>query len=161
MFMRRLRSLSSFTSAMFTQRKMFSSSLAISAARVELTGTTLATTWAYSACAARPLGGFSRRQPWEFVRVQIACYLDLRAREKTPERNRRECPRWPDRMRLGSACRSLPELEAQVPLLCLDKWLIPALRAALFEDSAQSTPLSAGRRKDPVPAARLAAWARK
>src|SRR2546430_2389989 len=58
MFIRRLSCLSSLTSAMFTQRKMFSSSLAISAARVELTGTTRATTCAYSACAARPLGGF-------------------------------------------------------------------------------------------------------
>ena len=59
MFIRRLSCLSSLTSAMFTQRKMFSSSLAISAARVELTGTTRATTCAYSACAARPLGGFN------------------------------------------------------------------------------------------------------
>ena len=40
--MRALSIFSSFTSAMLTQRKMFSSSLAISAARVVLTGTTLA-----------------------------------------------------------------------------------------------------------------------
>ena len=38
--MRRPSCLSSFTSAMFTQRKIFSSSFTISAARVELTGTT-------------------------------------------------------------------------------------------------------------------------
>src|SRR3989442_943868 len=58
MFIRRLSCLSSFTRAMFTHRKIFSSSFAISAARVELTGTTRATTCVYSACAARPLGGF-------------------------------------------------------------------------------------------------------
>ena len=50
---------SSFTSAIFTQRKMFSSSLVISAACVELTGTTLATICAYSDAAARPEGGFT------------------------------------------------------------------------------------------------------
>src|SRR5689334_23764781 len=42
--MRSPNSFNSLTNAMFTQRKMFSSSLAISAARVELTGTTRATT---------------------------------------------------------------------------------------------------------------------
>ena len=36
----------SLTKAMFTQRKIFSRSLVISAARVELTGTTRATIWA-------------------------------------------------------------------------------------------------------------------
>ena len=39
--MRSLTSSSSFMSAMFTQRKMFSSSLVISAVRVEDTGTTV------------------------------------------------------------------------------------------------------------------------
>ena len=41
--MRRQSCFSSFTSAMFTQRKMFSSSFTISAACVQLTGTTFDT----------------------------------------------------------------------------------------------------------------------
>src|SRR5579875_2270276 len=52
-------SLSSFTSAIFTQRKIFSSSLVISAARVELTGTTRATICAYRLAAAFPLAPFT------------------------------------------------------------------------------------------------------
>ena len=55
--MRRQSCFSSFTSAMFTQRKIFSSSFTISAARVELTGTTFETICAYNATAARPLAG--------------------------------------------------------------------------------------------------------
>ena len=57
--MRRLSCFSSFTSAILTQRKMFSSSFTISAARVQLTGTTFDTICAYIAAAARPLGGFA------------------------------------------------------------------------------------------------------
>ena len=54
---RRQSCFSSLTSAMFTHRKMFSSSFTISAARVELTGTTFETICAYIPAAARPLAG--------------------------------------------------------------------------------------------------------
>src|SRR5204863_7542638 len=51
MFIRSQRSFISLTSAMFTQRKMFSSSLVSSASRVPFTGTTLVIVLAYSAQA--------------------------------------------------------------------------------------------------------------
>ncbi len=163
--MRRQSCFSSLTSAMFTQRKIFSSSLTISAARVELTGTTFETICAYSPAAARPLAGLMPPTTFGICarpKLFVAGILALRRkREIEIGRHvlaaRASVDRAPQPALLpasqGSAGQALP--------WCRDTSCFRARSIASAADSAQSLLPSARRSSGPARAVRPAAWERR
>ena len=137
----------SFTSAMLTQRKIFSRSLVISAACVELTGITLATIARIAPRQRVREADSLRRRLWGFAPVHIACCRDLRARAKMPEKNPPGTFRCPGPTRWGNASRFSPEPAAPALPLFLDRSSIPAPPVVLVAGAAEWTWRSFPRRK--------------
>jgi hypothetical protein len=97
---------SSFIMAMFTQRKMFSSSLVISAARVEVTGTTVSMQCEYIATAARRQAGVTPPTTLGVLRVWYTG-LPGSTRSGLKARNRSVPTLRPPDSRIGSRTSSV------------------------------------------------------